>query len=134
MANYCTNELHIKFKSVEDKDIIFNLLSSCMPASGGFCGIADIVQKAGINANGVRCRGYVTILRDISDRDSEIFISYETAWEPLFEWLVKVLNQFVGQDAYEIVYHSEEPMEGLYFTNDKIMRKNETYADIDEFR
>ena len=132
MANYCTNETHIKFRNKDDRDIVFEFFNSCM-SEHAFCEISTALRKADIYPYQFACRGYITDI-DADDDASSFFLSYETAWEPLFKWLTSLLNRFVEPGSYEIVYHSEEPVEGHYFTNDKVIEGKEWYADIEEFR
>lgn len=124
MANWCSTKIIITHESEEKIEELEKLLKNCMRTNYmengfGLNWLGNIVGNSGIGTvdtgkqTDLRCRGYVDY---INRCENELTINTETAWVPMLEMWVKLLEKYLP-DA-EMIYNAEEYGCGICCTND----------------
>lgn len=124
MPNWCNTTITINNKNEKElKDFeskIKEWTSHDYKENGfGLKWLGNIVGNSGIGTidenqdTDLSCRGWLT---DIDNLGSQLLISTETAWVPMLQMWVKLLEKYMPEA--ELIYQAEEPGLQMYVTND----------------
>lgn len=128
MPNWCYTKITInhederKLKELENKIDEFTS-HDYMENGFGLKWLGNIVGNSGIGTvdenpeTDLRCRGSITYIENYGD---QLVIDTETAWTPMLEMWVKLLEKYLP-DA-ELIYSAEECGCGIWSTNDPCMK------------
>lgn len=121
MPNWCSTKIKIS----HDEDVI-NRLSTLLGewTRENYCDngfglgwLGNIVGNSGIGdpmTSTISCRGR---LSDWYTNGNDLIIYTETAWTPMLEMWVRVVDMYA--EGATLIYEAEEPGECLYATNDE---------------
>lgn len=117
MPNWCYNAITIS-GTEESLNVLDENFAKAREHKGtescfGEKWLGQMVEYLGYDASKVRCRGYIL---DYHHTPEEICISTETAWGPLLEPILLMVEKFAPDS--EITYFCEEPGCDIYLTND----------------
>ena len=124
MPNWCSTRITINHENVDELKNLEALINECtrtnyMENGFGLKWLGNIVGNSGIGtvdtkkSTDLRCRGSLTYMELY---DNQLTIDTETAWVPMLEMWVKLLEKYLP-DA-ELIYMAEEPGCAIYCTND----------------
>ena len=134
MPNWCYTNITISHENPQKikkfNDLLDKWTSKNYMENGfGLEWLGNVVGNSGIDTADekhdfkVRCRGRI-IYKAFDDK--VITIDTETAWVPMLQMWIKVLERYLP-DA-ELIYTAEEPGCGIYYTNDPTV-KDSYYID-----
>ena len=124
MPNWCYTNITINHESEAEVEKLEKLIEEWtskdyMPNGFGHKWLGNVVLGSGVGtvdtdkATDLRCRGTIC---DYYRNGSELTINTETAWSPMMQMWVKILEKYLP--GAELVYTAEEPGNGVWCTND----------------
>lgn len=141
MPNWCYTEINIHHNNKKELKKFYNLIqkwtSKNYKENGvGLQWLGNIVGNSGIGTIDKRqntdlfCRGK---LNYIELNEDNISLGTETAWEPMLQMWLKLLEKYLPNA--EFIYSAEEYNCALYITNDPniVNKYNVATWDIDDF-
>lgn len=121
MPNWCYTQITISHDDQKEIDKLYNLIedwtsTNYKQSDFGNYWLGNIVGNSGIDTwDGdfkIRCRGR---LCDFNKSEKELCIATETAWSPMLQMWLKILERY-SPDA-QLIYTAEEPGCCIYVTN-----------------
>lgn len=124
MPNWCSTRITINHYDENELKNLEALINVCMEKNYmengfGLGWLGNIVGNSGIGTidtgkeTDLRCRGWLSYMELY---DNQLTIDTETAWIPMLEMWIKLLNKYLP-DA-ELIYQADEPGCGIHCTND----------------
>lgn len=138
MPNWCFTQYVFSGPQKElerlERNITKWMEKNAVPNGFGKDWLGNIVAGAGFDYEKVPCRGMISNLYMISDRDSRtsrLYIDTETAWCPTNEMWDLVIQKYAPHTSY--LYYAEEPGCGIYETNDIFRAKFDFDYIVDSY-
>lgn len=127
MANWCDTNISIRSKDKKAMEQFYQKLQEWTSVNYidngfGLKWLGNVVGNSGIgkfDSNGnstIPCRGSITSMY-LSDSKQEIYISTDTAWNPMPEMWLRLIEIYLPNDV-EFIYSAEEPGCEIFATND----------------
>lgn len=138
MPNWCSTSIEIYHDSSDELkffDEKIDELTSYNYIKNGFGEkwLGNLVGNSGIgvipenNVSGIKCRGSITYK---TLRDDCLYIETETAWAPMLEVWLKLIDKYIS--GAQILYVATEPGCELYWTNDPGWLRRYVIIDCDD--
>ena len=126
MPNWCYTDIKIKCENDEaarglNSKIEEWISSDYAENNFGKNWLGNIVGNSGIDSmeDGgdfhLRCRGVLSYLEQVRDI---LFVSTETAWEPMLKMWTMICDKYLGEGKYKLFYIADEQGGGVFNSND----------------
>ena len=143
MPNWCFTEIKIYHNNKNELKTFYELIqkwtsTNYMKNGFGLQWLGNIVGNSGIGTinkgqnTDLSCRG---TLNDIELNEDYIYLSTDTAWEPMLQMWLKLIKKYLPNSESMLYYSAEEPGCELYITNDPdlVNKYNVIVWDIEDF-